>query len=101
MKARRLIVQVHFHGAGDSVRPAAVSLKLRTAGRRVLVDLVPEARGATSIYLLYRRRAGEVVIAGSPDVRVVERLLARMDARGAAYAIARVPLVDRPLPLDE
>ena len=63
------------------------------SGQRVLVELEADALRGNSLFLLYRKRAVEVVIAGSPRRASLEELRARL---GADYAIIQVPLLDAP-----
>ncbi len=86
---RRRTVQVHFEGEGEERRPASASRKLRMSGRRVLIEL--EAEAADSLFLLYRKRAVEVVVAGALNRTSLEALHARL---GPEYAIIEVPLVE-------
>jgi hypothetical protein len=91
MRPRTRTIQVHFEGEGPERRPASASRKLRMSGRRVLIELEADAREAETLFLLYRKRAVEVVVAGALARESLEALHARL---GPEYAIIQVPLLE-------
>jgi hypothetical protein len=83
---------VLFEGARGARRPISARSRAPRRGIKVRVAVEQEAIAAASVFLLFRRGHGDMVIGASAKKDVLEALRSRL-GQAEAYEIAAVPVV--------
>jgi hypothetical protein len=84
---------VEFEGTRGERRPVGARLRAPRSGIKVRVPVEAEVFEAGSVFLLYRRGYGDLVLGASSRREVLELLRERLGAQADAYEIAAVPVV--------
>jgi hypothetical protein len=84
---------VEFEGARGERRPVSARPRAPRSGIKVRIPVEREVFESGSVYLLYRRGYGDMVLGASHKRDVLESVRARLGSSAAAYEIAAVPVV--------
>lgn len=92
----RAHLYVLFEGGRGDRRPVSARVRAPRTGIKVRVSLELAALEAESVFLLYRRGDGDLVIGASLERESLEVLRGTLGRSAAAYEIAAVPVVAAP-----
>jgi len=84
---------VEFEGSRGERRPVSARPRAPRSGIKVRVPVEPEVFDAGSVFLLFRRGDGDMVLGASARRDVLESLRRKLGDSAAAYEIAAVPVV--------
>lgn len=90
----RVNLYVRFEGPRGSRKPVAAAPRAPRTGIKVRVSVEPVALERKTVYLLYRRGDGDMLLAASAHREVAEGVLGRIDPTGRDYLIEAVPVLD-------
>ena len=83
---------VEFEGLRGDRRPVSARPRAPRSGIKVRIPVEPEALEAGSVFLLFRRGYGDMVLGASHSRDVLETARAKLGASAHAYEIAAVPV---------
>ena len=84
---------VDFEGLRGARRPISARPRAPRSGIKVRVPVDAEVFEGGSVFLLYRRGNGDLVLGASAKRDVLESMRARLGQMAQAYEIASVPVV--------
>jgi hypothetical protein len=86
---------VDFEGARGERRPVSARPRAPRSGIKVRIPVEPDVLQAGSVFLLFRRGYGDLVLGASARRDVLEIVRARLGTRAEAYEIAAVPVLQK------
>lgn len=84
---------VEFEGLRGERRPVSAKPRAPRSGIKVRIPVEPEVFIAGSVFLLYRRGYGDLVLGASHKRDVLESVREKLGSSAHAYEIASVPVV--------
>ena len=84
---------VEFEGLRGERKPVSLRSRAPRSGIKVRVPVEPEVFQAGSVFLLYRRGYGDMVLGASHKRDVLETVRLKLGASANSYEIASVPVV--------
>lgn len=84
---------VEFEGGRGDRRPVSAKPRAPRSGIKVRIPVEPDVFRAGSVFLLYRRGNGDLVLGASARRDVLETMRARLGNMAHSYEIASVPVV--------
>jgi hypothetical protein len=84
---------VEFEGLRGERKPISLRRRAPRSGIKVRIPVEPEVFEQGSVYLLYRRGYGDMVLGASHKRDVLESVRMKLGASATSYEIASVPVV--------
>ena len=84
---------VEFEGARGERRPISARPRAPRSGIKVRIPVEPEVFASGSVFLLYRRGYGDMVLGASHRRELLESVRDKLGSSAHAYEIAMVPVV--------
>ncbi len=84
---------VEFEGLRGERKPVSARPRAPRSGIKVRVPVEPEVFAAGSVFLLYRRGYGDLVLGASHNRDVLEEVRLKLGVSAKAYEIAAVPVM--------
>ena len=88
---------VEFEGLRGERKPVSARPRAPRSGIKVRIPVEPEVFAAGSVFLLYRRGYGDLVLGASHNRDVLEGVRLKLGASAKAYEIAAVPVMSNVL----
>ncbi len=87
---------VEFEGVRGERRPVSARPRAPRSGIKVRIPVEPEVFASGSVFLLYRRGYGDMVLGASHRREPLESARDKLGSSAHAYEIAMVPVVRSP-----
>jgi hypothetical protein len=84
---------VEFEGLRGERRPISARPRAPRSGIKVRIPVEPDVFEAGSVFLLYRRGYGDMVLGASANRDALELVRQKLGSSAKAYEIAAVPVV--------
>ena len=91
---------VEFEGLRGDRKPISARPRAPRSGIKVRIPVEPEVFTAGSVFLLYRRGNGDMVLGASHNRDVLEGVRLKLGSSATSYEIAAVPVVRHEVEVD-